>query len=111
MNERFPGFVRSLEMMRDRDAMTQEEGFCWLHSRAEEFFDELVLEFENESDHWTKGWLLELIAETLNPKATKLLIQQLRSDNDYLKAWAIHGLKALDTPESRRALFELGERD
>jgi hypothetical protein len=58
-----------------------------------------------------KGWLLELIAESSNPRSMPLLVKNLRSPNDYVRLWAIHGLKALNTPEAEIALAEIGERD
>lgn len=50
MKDRFPGFEVCMQMMRQHDAMTAEDGFHWLFSRTGEFVDELVVEFHSESN-------------------------------------------------------------
>ncbi len=108
--DRFPGFGACLRMMRKRVPVTQEVGFHWLRPRAAEFVERLVDEFRRESDHGLRCWLLELIGEARDPRALPVLLEQLRSPDESLRWWAVHGLRVLNTPEARKALFEAGER-
>jgi len=65
-------------------------------------------EFCREQDHRLRCWLLELIGEAHDKSALGLFIEQLHSTDESLRCWAIHGLQNLNTPESRKALFEAG---
>jgi hypothetical protein len=107
---RFPGFAACLRMMRKRNPQTKEDGFHWLRPRAAEFVEALMAEFRGESDHGLRCWLLELIGEARDARALPLLVEQLHSPDESLRSWAAWGLQALDTPESRKALFEAATR-
>jgi hypothetical protein len=95
-------------MMRKHNPQTSEDGFHFLLPHAAEFIDELMAEFNIEKDHGLRCWLLELIGDARSAKAFDLLREQLRSSDEGLRYWAIHGLRELNTPEARQALFDAG---
>jgi len=70
----------------------------------------LIEDFAREQDHGLKCWLLELIGEARSPKAFATLSEQLDSADESLRAWAIRGLRTLDTPEARQRLHDAGVR-
>jgi hypothetical protein len=105
---RFPGFAKCLHMMRSRNAVVSEDGFGWLLPRPSEFLPELMAEFGRERDHGLRCWLLELIGEARDSRALALLVEQLRSPDESFRWWAVRGLRALNTHEARKALFDAG---
>src|SRR4051794_13429790 len=105
---RFPGYAACLAMMRHRDPDTQEQGFHWLLKHAAEHVGPLMEEFRTERDHGLRCWLLELIGEAKSENPFPLMIEQLRSSDESLRGWAAHGLRTLNTPEARKALYEAG---
>src|SRR4051812_46277625 len=106
MKLKFPRFQGCMKMMRKRNPQTQEDGFHWLLPHANEHVHELIAEFKVENDIGLRCWLLELIGAAKSPDACGLLAEQLRSDNESLRQWAIIGLKALNTKEARTLLRE-----
>ena len=87
---RFPGFSACMRMMRKHDPQTQEDGFHLLLPRASELVEELLHEFRSEThDHGLRCWLLELIGEAADARALDVLVQQMRSNDESLRAWAI----------------------
>jgi len=108
---RFPGFAACMRLMRERSPAAQEEGFHALLPRAAEFVEPLIEEFRAERrDMGLRRWLLELIGEARDPRALAFLVEQLDSPDESLRGWAVRGLRALDTPEARQALFLAGVR-
>ncbi|MDQ3705597.1 MAG: HEAT repeat domain-containing protein [Chloroflexota bacterium] len=85
---------------------TPEDGFFALQSRAAEYIDELLAEFQVEQAPGMRFWLLELIAEAQSPKAFPTLVECLRGEEADLWVWAIDGLQKLNTREARKALWE-----
>ena len=107
MKDRFPGFKRCMAMMRKHNPQTQEDGFYFLHSRANEYIDELIIEFRDETKNFgLRWWLLELIGEARSPKAFDVLVQYLDAEDESLRFWAIRGLEKLNTKEAREILWE-----
>jgi len=94
-----------MRMMRKHSALTREEGFHLLLPHASEFVEEMMQEFHDEKNHCLRCWLLELIGEAKDQRALNLLVEQLHSEDEDFRAWAIHGLHALDTHKARKALF------
>jgi hypothetical protein len=73
--EAFPGFECCLQMLHNRDAMTQEEGDFFLSSRVHEYLDQLLAALRAEKDSYIQGWLLEIIGEAKSPVAFPILIE------------------------------------
>jgi hypothetical protein len=93
-------------LMRRHNSQTQEDGFGLLLPHAAEHVDELMAEFAREQDdHGLRCWLLELIGEARSPKALALLVEQLHSDDESFRSWAVRGLQRLDTKEAREQLW------
>ena len=96
-------------MMRKHNPQLQEDGFHLLLPHAADFIDDLLREFQLETmDHGLRCWLLELIVEAADARALNVLVEQLRSQDDSLRDWAILGLRELDTHEARKAPYHAG---
>jgi hypothetical protein len=102
----FRGIERCMWLMRRRDPERQEEGFFALLPHAGRHLDDLIREFDAESDRGLRCWLLELIGEAKSERAFPLLADQLRSDDESLRTWAIYGLERLGSKAARTLLWE-----
>lgn len=99
-------FRDAMRLMRRRDPQAKEDGFHTLLPHAGEHIEELIAEFRQEhDDHGLRCWLLELIGEARSPLTLPVLVEQLNSQDEALRDWAIHGLRALDTRQAREALW------
>ncbi|MDF3071314.1 MAG: hypothetical protein K0R38_6915 [Polyangiaceae bacterium] len=94
--------------MRKRDPQLQEDGFHLLLPYAAAHVDELIVDFQNETDHGLRCWFLELIGTARDPKAFGLLVTQLSSSDEAMRSWAARGLEGMDTPAARQALRNAG---
>jgi HEAT repeat protein len=105
-------FARALEAMRSADPRVREDGFDFLREHADAYVDELIAAFTAErddghderDDHELRCWLLELISEARSPRALPVLAEQLDSEDESLRFWAIRGLEMLDTREAYQEL-------
>ncbi|MGC4864736.1 HEAT repeat domain-containing protein [Micromonospora sp. DT53] len=102
-------FGRALGMMRSRDPQLAEDGFGLLQAMAGQHVDELVDEFGRETDYSMRCWLLELIGDARSPPAFELLAAELLSDDESFSGRAERGLRALDTKDARRLLWQTGK--
>ncbi len=100
-----PSFREAMRLMRSRDPQRREDGFHQLLPHAAHHLDELVTQFEQESDHGLRCWLLELIGAARSPAALPVLSAQLAGNDESLRDWAVAGLEKLDTPEARTLLW------
>jgi hypothetical protein len=75
---------------------------------AKDHVPELMAEFERETDHGLRCWLLELIGEAQSVEAFDLLCGCAQSADEGFSSWAIRGLQNLDTKQSRTFLFQHG---
>jgi hypothetical protein len=92
--------------MRSHDPQRREDGFHHLAPHAADHLNELITEFQQEhEDHGLRCWLLELIGEARSPDALPVLGEQLTSDDELLRHWAVAGLELLDTREARTLLW------
>ena len=99
-------FHEAMRLMRSHDPQSREYGFYQLLPHAADHLDELVMQFEQETDdHGLRCWLLELIGAARSPAALPVLSAQLVSNDESLRNWAVTGLKKLDTPEARTLLW------
>jgi hypothetical protein len=62
-------FSKAMRLMRKHDPQSQEDGFGMLEPIAAEVLPQLIAEFEAESDHGLRCWLLELIGHAQSPNA------------------------------------------
>lgn len=108
---RFPGFEKCLAMMKKHSPQEQEEGFNSLEPHAGEAVSELIAAFRTETDHGLRCWLIELVGAARSPKAFDFLAEQLASDEEAFRDWAIRGLRSLNSNDARRTLWNAGVRD
>lgn len=99
-------FEKCLELMKDSDPQKQEDGFHFLAKQASNFTSEIILAFEQETDHGLRCWLLELLGEVRDHRATKLLKREVLGTDERFKSWALRGLKEIDTKETRTFLYQ-----
>ncbi|MET7822582.1 HEAT repeat domain-containing protein [Micromonospora zamorensis] len=99
-------FQKAMRLMRSNDAQTQEDGFHQLRPHVVQHLDELIIEFNRETAHGLRCWLLELIGEARAEQALPVLIDQLHGDDESLRFWAVRGLERLDTKQARRELYQ-----
>lgn len=66
-------FSKAMRLMRKHDPQSQEDGFGMLEPIAAEVLPQLIAEFETESDHALRCWLLELIGHAQSPNAVPIL--------------------------------------
>ncbi|MDI5975706.1 HEAT repeat domain-containing protein [Amycolatopsis magusensis] len=100
-------FQQALRLMRSRDPQAREDGFHFLLPHAAEHADQLIDEFAREpTDHGLRCWLLELIGQARSPKALPVLAEQLRSNDELLRSWAVRGLEQLATKPARYELWK-----
>jgi hypothetical protein len=66
-----------------------------------------VAEYRAETkDFGLRCWLLELLGEARDARTLPLMAELLGASDERLRDRAITALRLLDTPESRRILFE-----
>lgn len=106
--EKFPDFKKCMELMRENDHQLQEDGFHFLLPHSKKYIKELIHEFKNENNHGIKCWLLELIGESKSLESFEILIENLSSESDSLRDWAILGLKNLNTKKANIELNKIG---
>ncbi|MEH1031453.1 HEAT repeat domain-containing protein [Micromonospora profundi] len=99
-------FQQAMRLMRNHDAQTQEDGFHQLRPYAARHLDELITEFNNETAHGLRCWLLELIGEAHSEQALPVLVEQLHGEDESLRSWAVRGLEKLDTRPARRQIHQ-----
>ena len=108
--ERF--FEQCMTLMRSRNPQRQEDGFHLLLTRAAEFVPELLTETAAEvEDPGLRSWLYELLRETKSTLPIHHYRSLLVSTKEDERSWAQTGLKAIDTPEARKILFDAGLAD
>jgi len=95
-----------MKMMRKKDPQIQEDGFHILLPYASRYVHELIDEFQKERDHGLRCWILELIGHAKSPEAIPLLVENLKSDDESFRYWAMTGLGRLNTKESRTILWD-----
>jgi hypothetical protein len=105
-------FEQCMALMRSRNAQKQEDGFHFLLKRAAEFVPELLAEAAAEvDDPGLRSWLYELLRETKSTLPIHHYRSLLVSTSEDERRWAQAGLKAIDTPEARKILFDAGLAD
>lgn len=107
---KFPGVAKCIEILRRHNTRGGYlEAVCFeLTQNAAANAQELFAAFRSEPDARTAHILLGVIVEARIPEALPLFVEQLQSNDDALRAWAIEGLRSLNTPAARKALFDAG---
>ena len=101
-------FKRCLELLRSRDAMTQEEGYFTLLPHVNEYLDALITALQAEKDLHMQRSLLELVAASGEPASFPVLLEYFFASDDWLRTWARSGLAELrKTSGGRRILWQI----
>ena len=109
---KFPGVAKCVELLGRRnvtgglvDIISAE-----LQANATAHAIELIAAFRAERDDRVRRILLGIICEARVPEALPVLVEQLQSDDERLRHWAVEGLRGLDTYSARKALSDAGYR-
>lgn len=105
---KFPGVAKCVELLRRRNTQgSLVDIICGeLEDNAATHAVELLEAFRAEPHEYVRRLLLGIIADAHLTEALPLLVEQLRASDDRLRHWAAEGLRALNTPEARKALWE-----
>ena len=109
---RFPGVAECVDLLRRRNVRgSLVDIVCGeLQNNASSHGAELLAAFESESDLRVRGILLGIIGEAKLSESLPILVENLRAADESLQVCAERGLRLLNTPESRKALWEAGKR-
>jgi HEAT repeat protein len=107
---RFPGVAKCVAMIRQRNVQGGLlEIICdELLQNAKLHASEVIKEFLDERDDQVRRILLAIISEAKLPESLPVFVKLLRSEDESLRYSSELGLRNLDTPESRKALWEAG---
>ena len=97
--------------MRKHDPQLREDGFAMVKPIAADVLPQLISAFYEESDHGLRCWLLQLIGDARSQSALPVLIKELTSDDESIRAWAGRGLEQLDTKEARTILWRASQNE
>ncbi len=98
-----------MRLMRKRNPQVKEDGFGALLPHAAEYVPELLAEFRDEqNDHGLRCWLLELLGEARSPELVPFFAEQLTSQDDSFRDWAVHALRQIGTKQAREVLYRAG---
>src|SRR5262245_5221858 len=109
---KFPGVAKCIEILGRRHTQgALVDIICGeLQNNASAHADELIAAFRSTTNERLRRILLGIICEAKLKQALPLFLEQLRSDDESLRYWAEQGLRDLNTPESRKALWEAGPK-
>lgn len=106
--ERFPGFDGCMAMLRNKDALVQEDGYFWLLPRVDEFVEPLLAELETEDEPHMQSLILDLLGDARVVRAFPVFVRHLFSPDESVRSWAQWGLRELgQTREGRKVLWEV----
>ena len=109
---KFPGVAKCVELLGRRNVQGElVDIICGeLQDNAKAHADELIAAFRAATNERLRRILLGIICEAKLEQALPLFVEQLQSDDESLRYWSGHGLRLLNTPDSRRALWEANRR-
>jgi hypothetical protein len=107
---KFPGVARCVGLLGRRNVQgSRVDIICAeLQANSSSHGAELIVAFRAEPDLRVRRILLGMISEARLPEALPLFAEGLSSEDEILRYWSEQGLRSLDTPESRKALWEAG---
>ncbi len=107
---RFPGVANCVELLRRRNVKGElVEILCAeLRDQAAGHAAELVAACSAERDERVRRILFGVLCEAKLPAAFPVFVEHLRSDDESLRYWSEQGLRALNTPDARKALWQAG---
>jgi hypothetical protein len=107
---KFPGVAKCVELLGRHNVQgSLVDIICAeLQQNAASHAAELITAFRAEPDEHVRRILLGIIYEAQLPEALPVFVEHLRSGDEVLRYWSEQGLRSLNTPESRKALWEAG---
>jgi hypothetical protein len=107
---KFPGVAKCVELLGRRNVRgSLVDIICGeLEDNAAAHATELIAAFKAETDERVRHILLGIICKTRMPEAFTLFVEHLHSEDESLRYWSEEGLRTLNTPEARKALWEAG---
>jgi hypothetical protein len=107
---KFPGVAKCVELLGRRNVQgSLVDIICGeLQRNASSHAADLIAAFQAATDERFRRILLGVICEARLPEALPVFVEQLRSEDESLRYWAEQGLRSLNTPDSRKALWEAG---
>lgn len=108
---KFPGITQCVQLLGRRNVRgSLIDIICGeLQANAASHAPELIAAFWAERDERVRRILLGVICEVKLPEALPVFVEHLRSKDENLRYWAEEGLRSLNTPESRKALWQNGQ--
>ena len=91
---------QAIEWLRSDDSSIYEDGYYSISGHVDSVLDNLLSLASVESDGLMRGKFLELIGESINPKAIEFLISELNSSDIKIREWAY---LSLANSESKQA--------
>ncbi|MFN0201047.1 MAG: HEAT repeat domain-containing protein [Bacteroidia bacterium] len=100
-------FKNNVYNLYKKDKDVQETAFSNLSLIADSFITELIEICYKETNTGVRAWLVELIAHAKSPDSLDFLSEQFYHPCESIQHWAIRGLQLLNTPQSRKVLYQL----
>jgi hypothetical protein len=107
---KFPGVAKCVELLGRRNVQGSllEIILGELQDNAATHAAELIAAFQAQKSARVRCLLLMTFCDAKLQEAMPLLVEHLRSEEERLRYWSEEGLRALNTPEARKALWEAG---
>lgn len=110
MHPKFPGVAKCVELLHRRNVQGGMVDIlcCELRDHAANHAAEMIAAFVAERDGRVRRILLGIMCEAKLPEALPMFVEHLRSEDESLRCSSERGLRALNTPDARKALWEAG---
>jgi hypothetical protein len=107
---KFPGVAQCVTLLGRRNVQgSLVDILCGeLRENAAAHAAELIAAFQTEPDERVRRILLSVICQARLPEALLVFVEQLHSEDESLRYRSERGLRSLNTPASRKALWEAG---
>jgi hypothetical protein len=107
---KFPGVAKCVELLGRGNVQggLLEIVLGELQDHAATHAAELIATFQAQKSTRVRCLLLMTFCDAKLPEAMPLFVEHLRSEEESLRHWSEEGLRALNTPEARKALWEAG---
>jgi hypothetical protein len=107
---KFPGVAKCVELLGRGNVKGEmlEILLGDLKDNAATHAAELIAAFQAQKNERVRCLLLMTFCDAKLQEAMPLFVEHLRSEEECLRLWSERGLRALNTPEARKVLWEAG---
>ena len=107
-NSKFPGVAKCVELLGRRNVQgSVVDVICGeLRDHAAGHAAEIIAAFNAERNEHVRRILLGVLCEAKLPEALPLFVEHLHSADETLRYWSEQGLRALNSADARKALWE-----